>query len=82
MPLALSTNWLTVPEGLTQVIEAEGAIPSSLERCLFVSLAASRSSSNSKGSGLLVTLQSIIPVNDTPNKRSSSVFFFHSSDKN
>ena len=77
MPEALSTNWLTVPDGLTQVIAVDCGMPSFLANSLLVSTASLRSLINNSLSGLLVSLLSMIPVNDTPSNLSSSVFCLH-----
>ena len=81
MPLAASTSWLTVPEGLTQVIAAECSMPSRSAHLQLVSTACCLRSANSSGKLSLVLfdriLLSIIPVKDTPSSLSSSVLRVH-----
>ena len=83
MPLALSTSCDTVPLGFTQVIAVDRGIPSFLAIPLLVSTATSRSNSSVElmfvpSVALLPDSSSLsmMPVSDTPNSLSSSVFFF------
>ncbi len=71
-----------MPDGLTHVILADAGISSFFDISSLVFLASSLNLSNILGSGLDVNLLSIMPVNDTPNSLSSSVFLTHSADKN
>src|SRR5208282_1621749 len=78
IPLLQSTNWLTVPLGLLQVVAAEGLIPSFAAHSLFTVTVYSRSSSSrasSSGPGVERRGTSLIPVRLTPRRRSSSAFF-------
>ena len=81
MPDAASTSCDTVPDGLTQVIAAAGLIPSFFAKSLFVLMASCFSMvkpfSKLRTSFAIFSL-SRIPVKETPNRASSSQFFFHS----
>src|SRR5271165_6919079 len=81
MPLELSTSWLTVPDGFTQVIAADMLMSNRLHQ-RSVSRIASPFMSLSHFFILSLTLfrtgWSMIPVNETPSKRSSSQLVFHS----
>src|SRR5262245_18640971 len=80
MPDDESTSWDTVPEGLTQVIALLGFIPSFSASSLFVLRATSRKCSSSSLPSAVTLLsrgQSMIPVMDTPNRRSSWQFSVH-----
>ena len=77
MPLALSTSWLTVPDGLTQVIAALTGMPRRSAHTALVRIATLRSSSRVASSPAFLLVKSglsIMPVKLTPNRRSSSVF--------
>ena len=80
MPEAESTSWLTVPEGLTQVIAHDGVIPRLLAMSALVLMETFLSRSRFALVSSVISdihLLSKIPVKDTPSKRSSSVFFCH-----
>ena len=69
-----------MPDGLTQVILVDGLILSLSAHSVFVSTATSRNLDNVLSKPLFFIVikgLSIIPVSDTPNNRSSSVFRCH-----
>mmetsp|Transcript_13714 Transcript_13714/g.26294 ORF Transcript_13714/g.26294 Transcript_13714/m.26294 type:complete len:207 (+) Transcript_13714:546-1166(+) len=86
MPEAASTSWLTVPEGLTHVIAADAPMPSWRATWRFVATEAalSRCSTSARGSPsgparwFAIMGLSMMPVRDTPSRRSSTVFWDHS----
>src|SRR5271157_2919463 len=81
MPGEQLTSCDTVPDGFTHVIDAGTLMPSLPAHSVATSMVYSRiSSRNFASSSQFVDMNvlSMIPVKDTPSRRSSSAFFCHS----